>query len=112
MKKKLFIPFLVILTSVFALTLSCDEDPQESCEEEEICDGKDVIACCTSDSDGDITCVYKYNGKEYKESEIDDLADDLGCTSSISKTYKEDIAQIVTSLENLMDKVRCVKDQN
>lgn len=111
MKKKIFIPFLILAASIFALTLSCEEDTEETCEEELICDDKTVVACCTSDSDGDITCVYKYNGQEYQESELEELSEDLGCSTAASASYKEDMVYIVTSLEALMERVRCVKTQ-
>ena len=111
MKKKIIIPILIAVAGIFALIISCEEDPQESCEDAEICDNKTVISCCTSNSDGDITCVYKYNGKEYQESEIDDLAKDLGCSSATSLNHKEEINGVIVSLKALMENARSTINQ-
>ncbi|MBX2844116.1 MAG: hypothetical protein KTR26_20280 [Flammeovirgaceae bacterium] len=70
--------FFILGFITFALT-NCDEDPEseKSCSQDEICTAKNVTACCD-----DVVCVYEYDGKEYQESELDQLAKDLGCSSS------------------------------
>lgn len=108
MKKKLLYLGLSFITAALLFTISCgEEDDDETCGEEDICDGKTVTACCSTDNSGDYACVYKYNGVEYPESEIDDLADVLGCSSTKSTNYDEDNEYVIAALEALMEKVKC-----
>ena len=64
---------------LFVVNTGCEEEAAESCEQEEICEGKEVTACC----EGDV-CYYTYDGKKYQESEIAQLALDLNCTSAVN----------------------------
>ncbi|WP_020529678.1 hypothetical protein [Flexithrix dorotheae] len=77
-KSKFFKLFFILGLVTFALT-NCDEEPEseKSCSQDEICTSKNVTACCD-----DMVCVYEYDGKEYQEDELDQLAEDLGCSSS------------------------------
>lgn len=54
-----------------------DDDSEESCSQEEICTSKNVTACCDDNS-----CYYTFDGKNYPESDLDQLATDLGCSST------------------------------
>ncbi|MBT32242.1 MAG: hypothetical protein CMO01_21480 [Thalassobius sp.] len=79
MKKSNFFKLLFVFAAIIIGLNSCDseEDPVQSCSQDEICTSKNVTACCD-----DTSCTYEYNGKEYQESELDQLAEDLGCTTS------------------------------
>ena len=105
MKKKILYLGLALITATLLFTISCEEDDDETCGEEEICDNKTVSACCSTDNSGDYTCVYKYNGVEYPESKIDDLADVLGCSST--KSTDCDNEYVIAALKELMEKVKC-----
>ena len=89
----LLIALLVLAT--FTL-ISCEEEPVESCSLEEFCTNS-VTTCCTASS-----CVYKYGGKEYPESELDQLVDDLGCTAGgarVALEVREDLkAQLLAQI--------------
>ena len=87
MKKKLFLLSFLAVVTIVLFTVGCETDPVEHCEEEEICEGHEVTTCCTDDN-GDITCVYHYNGKEYTEDQLDELSEDLGCVSTSSVVLK------------------------
>lgn len=84
--------------------LSCEEDPKETCLFDEICtDVEEVTYCCTDD-----VCVYKYNGRDYTEDQLNDLIEDLGC--GVAMDYKstnnvEDIELLKSRLHALRDKV-------
>jgi hypothetical protein len=97
----------VFLISIFIVTwYGCETDPEETCQQDEICEAKFVTACCTDDA-----CVYKYNGREYSEAQLDDLADDLGCSSvnvvvGESESLKADIASVTQQLKALMNRVK------
>lgn len=104
--KKIGILFSFILTAfVLLIWYSCQEDPAETCKKDEICETKYVTACCDENE-----CVYKYDGKEYSESEINDLAVDLGCSVSVaglkSENNDEDLSQVIEQLKKLMEKAR------
>ncbi|UXP33831.1 hypothetical protein N6H18_07700 [Reichenbachiella agarivorans] len=92
------------LLLVFGLTAvmltNCDSavDALESCSQEEICPSKDVTACCDNKE-----CVYKYDGKEYPEDDIDQLADDLGCgSSSNARVASTEGAELIGRLQDLL----------
>ncbi len=87
MKRKLFLLSFLSVVTIALFTVSCETEPVEHCEQEEICDGHEVTACCTDDN-GAITCVYKYNGKEYTEDQLDELSEDLGCTNTSAIVLK------------------------
>ena len=76
MKKNLFISTLFLIVVLVAVSVvSCETDPLEYCEQDNICD-VDIEVCCTDDGNAQ-TCVWKYNGQEYTSEE--DLIDDLNC---------------------------------
>jgi ADP-ribosylglycohydrolase len=84
---------------IFMIFISgCDTTPTESCEQEEICVGKSVTACCT-----ETNCYYEFNGVEYGDDtqSMLNLANALGCTQASDPTYKEDIDDLVLRLEAL-----------
>lgn len=107
MKKISFKSLLLIISSIFLITVSCEEIAPETCQEDEICDGKSVQACCTATIDDGYDCVYKYDGKEYPDSDIDVLADLLGCADTKSTSFEKDNEAIIAALQELMDRVRC-----
>ena len=100
MKGKFVISVLFIVGFLVAITVGCDPEPVEYCEQDTVCD-VDVQSCC-SDENGVQTCVWKYNGQEY--SNMDDLIDNLGCASStslkssITGPTREEIALKLTEL--------------
>ena len=85
------------------MTLSnCGEtESQESCAQDEICTDKSVTSCCT-----DGTCVFKYNGKEYTEDQLAELADDLGCNDGGARIAAEGNEQVIFNLQALMAKAK------
>jgi hypothetical protein len=97
----------IVFFGIFLAIISCKEISKESCEQDAICESKEVTACCTAG-----VCVYKYNGKVYTEDEKDQLAIDLGCSSAKSAGHENDLAQINKRLTALMDKVRCRTKSN
>lgn len=102
MKKKLL--FLPILLLGAAITFSACNEPVESCKEDEICATKTVTACCT-----DATCVYKFNGKEYPDTDagLTQLSIDLGCgTTSVVIKSTNGGDPVIVKLQDLMNGVR------
>ena len=96
-RAKIYLP-IILLGLFIAFIPGCATTPEESCEQDEICTGKTVTACCT-----DTNCYYEYNGVEYgddKES-MAKLAAALGCTSAIAPNYKEEISDLVLRIEAL-----------
>ncbi len=97
--KKAKIYFPIFLMGLFVTFLaSCTTIPAETCEQDEICTGKSVTACCTETS-----CYYEYNGVEYGDDTESKkkLAAALGCTQASAPTFNEDIQNIVLRLEAL-----------
>lgn len=96
MKKSIYL-LPIFLLGLFFFVASCEktEDPVETCEQDEICESKSVTVCCT-----DNVCVYKYNEKEYADTEesLAKLAKDLGCTAKKSPSYESDMAMIAERL--------------
>ena len=94
----------VIICAVIVVWYSCESDPEESCKQDEICTDKFVTACCTESE-----CVYKYNGKEYTEDQIDQLAKDLGCSTAMvlkgTEAQDNDLSEVIARLRALMDRV-------
>jgi hypothetical protein len=89
----------VFLLGMFLVFVSgCVTDPLETCEEDEICDGKFVQACCT-----DTRCYYVYNGVEYGDdaASVAQLAADLGCAVAKTEDYDKDIDDLILRLEAL-----------
>jgi len=90
---------------IFALTLvSCEEDPEETCGFDDFCE-VEITSCCT-----DETCVYKYNGKEYADTEAGrkQLIDDIGCSATAIdfKSAQEDDAEMERQLKAFLERVR------
>ncbi len=103
MKKAAFYLSALLLGVFLVFVSGCTTTPEESCEQEEICTGKIVTACCNEDE-----CYYEYNGVKYsKDSEsITKLATDLGCTQASLPTYKEDISDLILRIEALGEFVK------
>ena len=96
--------FIMIITiSLLSITFTnCGETDNESCKQDEICTGKNVTSCCTSDN----VCVFKYNGKEYTEDQVDLLADDLGCTGGGARVAAAEKEQLMNQLQELLNQAR------
>ncbi len=118
MKKGVLFFGAMTLIAFLLFTVSCESDPYEYCEQETFCNDQEVEACCTDDN-GDVSCVYKFNGKEYTS--LDDLEDALGCSSTSSIVLKSADAdpsqdEIRMRLENLMERahagLQALKDFN
>ena len=97
MKKTILFLSIILIGIVVAVWNACETDPEESCKQDEICTDKFVTACCT-----DNACTYKYNGKEYSDSEIDQLAEDLGCSTAKSTDQSNDLNEVIERLNALM----------
>lgn len=107
MKKLILLLSVLASVAVVIVIYSCNDDSKETCKQDEICTSKFVSACCTND-----VCTYTYNGKEYSEDEIDQLAKDLGCGgSAFSYKSADDIKDVIARLKNLMSSVRCSSKQ-
>ena len=100
MKKTILILGIIIIGTLITVWNACETDSKETCQQDEICTDKFVTACCT-----DNDCVYKYNGKEYAESEIDQLATELGCSAKKSTGENDDLSGVIERLKALMDRV-------
>ncbi|MCU4177729.1 hypothetical protein [Carboxylicivirga sp. N1Y90] len=74
-KKQIIKPLLVILVATIGL-YSCEDDPEEYCEEYPICDLSPTYCC---DDDGN--CTYSYDGNSY--SSLEDLTSAI-CPASIT----------------------------
>ncbi|RKZ25609.1 hypothetical protein DRQ26_05630 [bacterium] len=101
MKKNFFISTLFLVGLIMVIGVSCETDPLESCVQDTVCD-VDITACCTDDGETE-TCVWKYDGKEYEN--MDDLIDDLNCTtstaplkSSVSAPTREEVGLKLSEL--------------
>ncbi|MDW7692411.1 hypothetical protein R9C00_13255 [Flammeovirgaceae bacterium SG7u.111] len=96
---------LILLLGAMVLTLTnCSEgdDPLKSCSQEEICTAKNVTACCDED-----VCTYQFDGKEYSEAQLDELADDLGCASSARLSAdSEEREQLINQLRALVQRAK------
>ena len=98
MKKNKIYLSVIILALIVGFISGCETTPTESCEQDEICSGKTVTACCTETS-----CYYEYNGVQYGDdaASLAALAAALGCTQASAANYKEDIDNLVLRLEAL-----------
>ena len=87
---------IIFLGLFIAFISGCTTTPQETCEQDEICSGKTVTACCTETS-----CYYEYNGVQYGDDaeSLARLAAALGCASA--KNYNEDIGNLILRIEAL-----------
>jgi hypothetical protein len=103
--KKTIVLLSVILLGMLATWYSCEKDPEETCYQDEICEGHFVTACCTEDE-----CFFKYNGKEYAEDQLDELEADMGCSAAIgvlkSGSQEDDSSVIIEKLRALMNRAR------
>jgi len=109
MKRVKIYLLLVFLGVSISIIPSCETTPIESCEQDEICAGKTVTACC-SDNNG---CYYEYNGVQYGDdaASLAKLAAALGCTQASALTYKEDIKYLFLRLEALGELARTPKEK-
>lgn len=98
-KLKQVFPTLFVGIAFFILS-ACATTPEESCEQDEICSGKTVTACCTDDE-----CYYTYDGVKYGDdpASLLELAKALGCTSATSPEFDHDIQQIMSRLVGLSE---------
>jgi hypothetical protein len=105
MKKRFLFASLLSFFTIALIAVSCTSDPYEYCEIEEFCNNQEVEACCTDDN-GDISCVWKYNGKEYTD--IKELNEDLGCSASAIVLKSEEASaeqdDVLFRLQALMDR--------
>ena len=95
---KLLTLFLSLGLSVVFLSNCGGDEETESCAEDEVC-STSVTACCD-----DVACVYKYNGKEYTEDQLDQLTDDIGCTGGIKIIDGESTVSL--NLKTLMNRAK------
>ena len=98
-KAALYLPFL--LTGIFLIFISgCETTPAESCEQEDICVGKSVTACCTENN-----CYYEFNGVKYGDDaqSLSNLANALGCTNASAPNYDAEISDLILRLQNLSE---------
>lgn len=110
MKKTIYFLSAILLGILVTTWYSCESDPsdpEESCAQDEICEGKTVSACCTEDA-----CVWEYNGKEYTQDELDQLIADLGCAVAYSpEEFKAAKASIIDQLQALLEKAHAGLNQ-
>ena len=109
--KKVLYTLSVIATTFILLTIyRCETDPDEICklDPNPICEDKNVTTCCTEDE-----CVYKYNGKEYPDSDEGriQLAKDMGCSSASLKSngsvdYTEVVNYLIALKQNVLDEMK------
>ena len=88
-----------ILLGIFLVFISgCSTTPEETCEQDEICTGKTVTACCN-----EVECYYEFNGVKYGDDaeSMTSLAVALGCAQASAPTFKEDISDLILRLEAL-----------
>lgn len=109
MKKTAFYLPAFLLVLFFAFISGCETVPQETCEQDEICVGKSVTACCS-----DSNCYYEYNGVQYGDDaqSLANLAAALGCTYTGSANYEQEIKDIILRIESLGEIARTNKFQN
>lgn len=96
--------FSVLILGVFvALISGCETIPLEECEQEEICAGKTVTACCD-----EIECYYMYNGVKYNDDadSLTQLAKDLNCTFTGMADYDAEIGNLVLQINALGELAR------
>ncbi|NOQ27379.1 MAG: hypothetical protein GQ564_18610 [Bacteroidales bacterium] len=105
MKKSFFILSMLLFGVMLATYTSCEEDPVEACEQDEICEGEpEVTLCCTDGED----CYWTYNGDSYPDTDagVNSLYDNLGCASSKkSASYDQEKNEIIIKLLALRDRV-------
>jgi len=111
MKKGLLFLGVLFIGGVIAFSTGCEEDPEESCQQDEICTLENgemgtVTACCTDGED----CYFTYNGKKYPDTDegVADLIKDLGCVSLTKKSTKPENGYdyVKARLESLLEEAR------
>ena len=100
MKKPIYLLAAVLLGIMVTTWYSCEGDPEESCFQDEICEGQEVTACCTED-----VCVFTYNGKDYTEDEKAQLIEDLGC-APVGLLKSSDMSALYNRLNEILAKAR------
>ncbi len=95
--------FAILLSAIFLVFIlvyvsGCTTTPEETCEQDEICTGKTVTACCNADE-----CFYEFNGVKYGDDaqSVANLAAALGCAQGNTPTYKEDMGNLILRLQAL-----------
>lgn len=98
MKRATFYLSVFFLGIFLVFVSGCETTPTESCEQDEICTGKTVTACCTTTS-----CYYEFNGIQYGDDaeSLARLAAALGCAQASAATFKEDIGDLILRIEAL-----------
>lgn len=98
MKRATFYLSVFFLGIFLVFVSGCETTPTESCEQDEICTGKTVTACCTATS-----CYYEFNGIQYGDDaeSLARLAAALGCAQASAATFKEDIGDLILRIEAL-----------
>jgi hypothetical protein len=98
MKKSAFYLSVLLLGIFLAFVSGCSTTPEETCEQDEICTGKNVTACCS-----DVECYYEFNGVKYGDDaeSLARLATDLGCTQASAPGFEEEIGDLVLRLQAL-----------
>jgi hypothetical protein len=106
MKRTAFYLSTLLLGIFFVFISGCSTTPEETCEQDEICAGKTVTACCNENE-----CYYEYNGVKYGDDPASraKLANDLGCTFSASASYDADIKDLILRLEALREIARTIE---
>jgi hypothetical protein len=99
MKKTISFTLALLLGILLVTWYSCEQDPEETCVPDEYCNEQIVTVCC----DNNDVCVYKFNGKEYTEDQLGQLASDLGCVSS---SKEEDLNQEKSAFSELVEKLK------
>jgi len=105
------ISYITAFTFIITLSLSaCTENNKESCEQQDMNEilncgvEKNVEVCCETGA----SCVYKYNGNEFPDTEagLSALSDSLDCSyksTGVDESRKE---MIINSLIDLKNKAR------
>ncbi|HRX12849.1 MAG TPA: hypothetical protein P5210_14405 [Draconibacterium sp.] len=98
MKKAAFYLPAFVFGLLLVIISGCTTTPVENCEQDEICTGKTVTACCNEDE-----CYYEFNGVKYGNdaASMAKLATDLGCTQASAPNFKEEIGDLILRLEAL-----------
>lgn len=107
MKKSAFYLSVLLFGIFLAFVSGCSTTPEETCEQDEICTGKTVTACCSEND-----CYYEYNGVKYGDDaeSVARLATDLGCTQASAPTFKEDIGDLILRLQALGEIARTTQE--
>ena len=103
------ISYIAAFTFIITLSLSaCTENNKESCEQQDMNEilncgvEKNVEVCCETGA----SCVYKYNGNEFPDTEagLSALSDSLDCSYKSAEVGDSQKQLIIKSLIELKDK--------